>query len=148
MKRRTPSRTAQRGFTLLEVMVVLVIIGILASIVAPNLIGSRDTANVQKAVTDISGLESALGMFYIHNNRFPTTDQGLEALVTRPNSGPEPRNYQEGGYIQRLPTDPWGNAYSLVSPGERSRYDLCSAGPDMQLGTEDDICNYNLGDFQ
>lgn len=138
----------QRGFTLLEVMMVLVIIGVLASLVAPNILGNRDRANLQKAVADISGLENALQMYYAHNSIMPTTEQGLEALVQRPSSSPEPRNYQEGGYIQRLPSDPWGNDYVLLSPGEMGRYDLCSAGPDLQVGSEDDICNYNLSEYQ
>ncbi len=138
----------QGGFTLLEVMMVLVIIGVLASLVAPNILGNRDRANTQKVVADISGLENALQMYYAHNSVMPTTEQGLEALVQRPTSSPEPRNYQTGGYIQRLPSDPWGNDYVLLSPGEVSRFDLCSAGPDLQLGTEDDICNFNLQDHQ
>ena len=138
----------QRGFTLLEVMMVLVIIGVLASLVAPNILGNRDRANLQKAVADITGLENALQMYYAHNNVMPTTEQGLEALVQRPTIAPEPRNYQDGGYIQRLPSDPWGNDYVLVSPGEMGRYDLCSNGPDLQLGNEDDICNFNLSDYQ
>ncbi|WP_298440625.1 type II secretion system major pseudopilin GspG [uncultured Ferrimonas sp.] len=147
MKRSNLNRR-QRGFTLLEVMMVLVIIGVLASLVAPNILGNRDRANVQKAVADISGLENALQMYYAHNSVMPTTEQGLEALVQRPSISPEPRNYQDGGYIQRLPTDPWGSDYVLLSPGEVSRFDLCSTGPDQQLGNEDDICNYNLGDYQ
>ncbi|QIZ78414.1 type II secretion system major pseudopilin GspG [Ferrimonas lipolytica] len=147
MKHTTRNRR-QRGFTLLEVMMVLVIIGVLASLVAPNILGNRDRANLQKAVADISGLENALQMYYAHNSVMPTTEQGLESLVQRPTSSPEPRNYQEGGYIQRLPTDPWGNDYVLLSPGEMGRYDLCTAGPDLQVGSEDDICNYNLNDYQ
>ncbi|MFI3245248.1 MAG: type II secretion system major pseudopilin GspG [Ferrimonas sp.] len=142
------SSRRQGGFTLLEVMMVLVIIGVLASLVAPNILGNRDRANTQKVVADISGLENALQMYYAHNSVMPTTEQGLEALVQRPTSSPEPRNYQTGGYIQRLPSDPWGNDYVLLSPGEVSRFDLCSAGPDLQLGTEDDICNFNLQDYQ
>ncbi|SHI20642.1 type II secretion system major pseudopilin GspG [Ferrimonas marina] len=148
MKRQLRQRRNARGFTLLEVMMVLVIIGVLASLVAPNILGNRDRANIQKAVADISGLENALQMYYAHNSMVPTTEQGLQALITRPNSRPEPRNYQEGGYVQRLPKDPWGNDYVLLSPGEMSRFDLCTAGPDMQLGTDDDICNFNLGDYQ
>ncbi|GAA5193004.1 type II secretion system major pseudopilin GspG [Ferrimonas gelatinilytica] len=148
MKRQLRQRRNVRGFTLLEVMMVLVIIGVLASLVAPNILGNRDRANQQKAVADIAGLENAISMYYAHNSVLPTTEQGLEALVNRPNIAPEPRNYQDGGYIQRLPTDPWGGQYVLVSPGVNGRYDLCSSGPDLQLGTEDDICNYNLGDFQ
>ncbi|WP_345335828.1 type II secretion system major pseudopilin GspG [Ferrimonas pelagia] len=142
------ARRKAAGFTLLEVMMVLVIIGVLASLVAPNILGNRDRANMQKAVADISGLENAISMYYAHNSVLPTTEQGLEALVNRPTISPEPRNYQEGGYIQRLPTDPWGGNYYIQSPGEMGRFDLCSAGPDLQFGTEDDICNYNLADYQ
>ena len=141
-------RSKSSGFTLLEVMVVLVIIGLLMSIVGPQVLGSKDQANIGKTVADISGFESALNMYYIDNNRFPTTAQGLEALLSKPNVDPIPRNYRPGGYIQRLQKDPWGNDYSLISPGTNGRYDLCSAGPDMILGSDDDICNYNLGNYQ
>lgn len=96
----------QTGFTLLEVMVVVVILGILASFVVPNLLGNKEKADQQKAVTDIVALENALDMYKLDNSVYPTTDQGLEALVTKP-TNPEPRNYREGGYIKRLPKDPW-----------------------------------------
>ena len=138
----------QRGFTLLEVMVVLVIIGIMASLIAPNIMGSKDKADIQKAVADIVTLEGAMDMYRLDNNIYPTTEQGVTALVNRPNYSPEPRNYREGGYIKRLPKDPWGNDYVLLSPGEKGRYDLCSAGPDFQLGSDDDICNWNLTEYQ
>ncbi|SDK14717.1 type II secretion system protein G (GspG) [Ferrimonas sediminum] len=138
----------QRGFTLLEVMVVLVIIGIMASMIAPNLMGSKDKADIQKAVADIVSLENAMDMYRLDNNIYPTTEQGVTALVNRPNFSPEPRSYREGGYIKRLPKDPWGNDYVLLSPGEKGRFDLCSAGPDFQFGSEDDICNWNLTDYQ
>jgi general secretion pathway protein G len=134
----------QHGFTLLEVMVVIVILGILASMVVPNLMGNKDKADHQKAVSDIVALENALDMYRIDNSRYPTTDQGLEALVNKPDSDPEPRNYQDGGYIKRLPKDPWGNEYILISPGEKGRIDIYSAGPDGQEESEDDIGNWNL----
>ncbi|MDW2052637.1 type II secretion system major pseudopilin GspG, partial [Vibrio sp. 977] len=103
-------RSKQHGFTLLEVMVVVVILGILASFVVPNLLGNKEKADQQKAITDIVALENALDMYKLDNSVYPTTDQGLDALVTKP-SNPEPRNYRDGGYIKRLPNDPWGNAY-------------------------------------
>ncbi|GAL23182.1 general secretion pathway protein G [Vibrio maritimus] len=110
----------QSGFTLLEVMVVVVILGILASFVVPNLLGNKEKADQQKAVTDIVALENALDMYKLDNSVYPTTDQGLEALVTKP-SNPEPRNYRDGGYIRRLPADPWGNEYQYLSQVTKAR---------------------------
>ncbi|WP_025822714.1 type II secretion system major pseudopilin GspG [Shewanella marina] len=142
------SSQKQRGFTLLEVMVVIVILGILASIVVPNLMGNKDKADQQKAVSDIVALESALDMYRLDNSVYPTTEQGLDALVQKPSISPEPRNYREDGYIKRLPNDPWGDAYLLLSPGENGKLDIFSAGPDRQPGTDDDIGNWNLQDYQ
>jgi len=134
----------QRGFTLLEIMVVIVILGILASLVVPNLMGNKDQADHQKAVSDIVALENALDMYKLDNSRYPTTDQGMTALVTKPDSEPAPRNYKSGGYIKRLPTDPWQNEYQLLSPGEHGAIDVFSVGPDGQAGTDDDIGNWAL----
>lgn len=133
---------------MLEVMVVIVILGILASMVVPNLMGNKDKADQQKAVSDIVALENALDMYKLDNSVYPTTEQGLEALVQKPTLSPEPRNYREGGYIRRLPQDPWGNEYLLLSPGENGTLDIFSAGADRQPGTEDDIGNWNLQNFQ
>ena len=138
------NRQSQRGFTLLEIMVVIVILGILASIVVPNLMGNKEKADRQKAVTDIVALENALDMYKLDNSRYPTTEQGLESLVSKPNSEPEPRNYRDGGYIKRLPKDPWGNAYQLMSPGEHGKIDVFSTGLDGEAGTDDDIGNWNM----
>ena len=138
----------QRGFTLLEVMVVIVILGILASMVVPNLMGNKDKADQQKAVSDIVALENALDMYKLDNSIYPTTEQGLDALVQQPNSSPEPRNFREGGYVKRLPQDPWRSDYLLLSPGENGKIDIFSAGPDGQPGSEDDIGSWNLQDFQ
>ncbi|QQO81949.1 type II secretion system major pseudopilin GspG [Shewanella algae] len=142
------SNNRQKGFTLLEVMVVIVILGILASMVVPNLMGNKDKADQQKAVSDIVALENQLDMYKLDNSVYPTTEQGLEALVEKPNISPEPRNYRDGGYVKRLPMDPWGNHYLLMSPGEHGKIDVFSSGPDGQPGTEDDIGNWNLQDFQ
>ncbi|WP_144211886.1 type II secretion system major pseudopilin GspG [Shewanella donghaensis] len=145
---RNQTGRKQAGFTLLEVMVVIVILGILASMVVPNLMGNKDKADIQKAVSDIVALENTLDMYRLDNSIYPTTDQGLDALIQKPTSSPEPRNYRDEGYIKRLPQDPWRNDYYLLSPGENGRIDIFSAGPDGQVGTEDDIGNWNLQNFQ
>ncbi|CAI0711342.1 MULTISPECIES: type II secretion system major pseudopilin GspG [Serratia] len=135
----------QRGFTLLEIMVVIVILGILASLVVPNLMGNKEKADHQKVVSDIVALESALDMYKLDNSRYPTTEQGLQALVTKPSAQPEPRNYPQGGYIRRLPQDPWGADYQLLSPGQHGQLDVFSYGPDGIPDTEDDIGNWTIG---
>lgn len=140
----------QSGFTLLEVMVVVVILGILASFVVPNLLGNKEKADQQKAITDIVALENALDMYKLDNSVYPTTDQGLEALVTKP-SNPEPRNYRDNGYIRRLPNDPWDNPYQYLSPGDNGTIDIFTLGADGQEGGEGasaDIGNWNMQDFQ
>lgn len=137
-----------RGFTLLEVMVVIVILGILASMVVPNLMGNQERANLQKAVSDVNALETSLSMYKLDNYNYPTTDQGLEALVEETTVEPLPRRYPDGGYIKRLPLDPWGNDYQLLNPGENGKFDVFSMGPDGEAGTEDDIGNWNLGEYQ
>lgn len=107
------------GFTLLEVMVVIVILGVLASLVVPNLLGNKEKADRQKAISDIVALENALDMYRLDNGRYPTTEQGLEALIQQPANMADARNYRTGGYIKRLPKDPWGNDYQYLSPGEK-----------------------------
>ena len=138
------NKQRQRGFTLLEIMVVIVILGILASLVVPNLMGNKEKADRQKAVSDITALENALDMYKLDNSLYPNTEQGLDALVTKPTSQPEPRNYRDDGYIKRLPKDPCGNDYQLVSPGEHGKIDVFSMGLDGEAGTDDDIGNWNL----
>ena len=138
------STQRQGGFTLLEIMVVIVILGILASLVVPNLMGNKEKADRQKAVSDITALENALDMYKLDNSIYPNTEQGLEALVSKPTSQPEPRNYRDDGYIKRLPQDPWNNDYQLVSPGEHGKIDVFSMGLDGEAGTDDDIGNWNL----
>lgn len=138
-----PINNKQRGFTLMELMVVIVILGVLASLVVPNLMGNKDRADRQKAVTDIVALENALDMYKLDNHRYPTTEQGMEALVTAPTLAPLAENYSTDGYIRRLPNDPWGNDYILISPGEHGAVDITSAGPDGEAGTTDDINNWD-----
>ncbi|EWG68814.1 Pectic enzymes secretion protein OutG [Enterobacter sp. DC3] len=114
----------QAGFTLLELMVVIVILGVLASMVVPNLMGNKEKADTQKATSDIVALEGSLDMYKLDNHRYPTTEQGLQALVTKPEIAPIPNGYRADGYIRRLPQDPWGNDYLLVSPGEHGAVDV------------------------
>ena len=137
-------RQIQKGFTLLEVMVVIVILGIIASMVVPNLMGNQEQAAKQKVVVDIQQLESALDMYRLRNGFYPTTEQGIGSLVTAPTSQPAPRSFPEGGFIRRLPKDPWGEEYIMVSPGQLGRIDVYSKGPDRVAGTDDDIGNWNL----
>ncbi|NQY34722.1 MAG: type II secretion system major pseudopilin GspG [Alteromonadaceae bacterium] len=136
------------GFSLMELMVVIVILGVLASMIVPNLMGGKDKADMQKAVSDVTALQTTLRMYKLDNYNYPTTEQGLEALVTETDIEPLPRRFQEDGYVERLPKDPWGNEYQLLNPGENSKIDVFSMGPDGEPGTEDDIGNWNLGDYQ
>lgn len=149
---KNPLTRKQRGFTLLEVMVVVVILGILASFVVPNLLGNKEKADQQKAITDIVALENALDMYKLDNSVYPTTDQGLEALVSKPTGSPEPRNYRNDSYIRRLPKDPWGGDYQYLSPGDKGNIDVFSLGSDGQEGGDEgskkDIGNWNIQDFQ
>lgn len=133
----------QRGFTLMELMVVIVILGVLASLVVPNLMGNKDRADRQKAVSDIVALENALDMYKLDNHIYPTTEQNLKALVEAPTLPPLAKNYNPEGYIRRLPLDPWGNEYVLISPGDHGAIDIISAGPDGEIGTADDINNWD-----
>lgn len=142
------AKNKQRGFTLLEVMVVIVIIGLLGSVVVQNLMGNMDTAKIQKSVQDINALETSLSMYKMDNYKYPSTEQGLEALVEETDVEPLPRRFPNGGYVKRLPDDPWGNEYQLLNPGENGDIDIFTMGPDGEPGTEDDIGNWNLGDYQ
>lgn len=126
----------QQGFTLLEIMVVLVILGLLVALVAPNVLQNQDKAMVEKARADVALLEQALDMYKLDNFQYPTTDQGLEALVTKPETGPQPKRYNSNGYIKRLPTDPWGNPYQYLQPGTKKAFDVYSLGADGEMGGE------------
>lgn len=137
----------QAGFTLLEIMVVIFILGLLVAIVAPNVLSNQDKAMQQKARADIATLEQALDMYRLDNHRYPTTAQGLEALVAPPDQEPQPSNYRQDGYLRRLPVDPWGNPYGYRHPGEHGRIDIFSLGADRQPGGEGndaDIGNWML----
>ncbi len=142
-----PNSTFQGGFTLIEIMVVMVIIAILGALIGPQILGRVDEARVTKAQADIRTLGTSLDLYRMDNFNYPTTDQGLQALVTRP-SDPNIRNWKAGGYVQKLSKDPWGNDYVYAFPGSRGgAYDLYSLGADGQVGGEGpnaDIGNWNI----
>ena len=129
-------RTALKGFTLIEVMIVIVILGILAALIVPKIIGRPDEARVIAAKQDISSLLQALKLYRLDNQRYPTTDQSLQALVVKPTTAPLPPNWKNGGYIERLPKDPWGNEYRYLNPGTRGEIDVYSVGADGEPGGE------------
>ena len=128
------TKNKQSGFTLIEIMVVVVIIGILASVVVPRIMDNPDKARVAKAKNDIRAIGSALDIYRLDNYVYPTTDQGLEALVTKPTSSPEPANWKQGGYVKKLSKDPWGNEYLYLNPGEHGEIDIYSLGADGAPG--------------
>ncbi|MEA5445269.1 type II secretion system major pseudopilin GspG [Gammaproteobacteria bacterium AB-CW1] len=127
-------RSGNRGFTLIEIMVVVVILGILAGIVMPRIMDRPDEARIAKARQDIRAIEQALQLYRMDNHNYPSTDQGLEALVSEPSGSPEPVNWR--GYMDRLPTDPWGREYRYVHPGQHGEFDLYSLGRDGREGGE------------
>jgi general secretion pathway protein G len=138
-----------RGFTLIEIMVVVIIIGLLAAVIVPQVISKVDEARVAKAKQDIQALETALTMFRLDNSKYPTTEQGLAALVTQP-TDPSIRHWRPGGYLQHVSKDPWGNDYQYTSPGTHTKdYDLFTLGADGQPGgdgVDSDIGNWNMTD--
>ena len=137
----------QRGFTLLEVMVVVVILGVLAALVVPKIISRPDEARAIAARQDIASLMQALKLYRLDNQRYPTTEQGLQALVARPASAPLAANWKGGGYLERLPNDPWGRPYQYLNPGVRGELDVFSLGADGAPGGEGsdaDIGSWNL----
>lgn len=126
----------QRGFTLLEVMVVVVILGILAALVVPKIISRPDEARVIAAKQDIASLMQALKLYRLDNQRYPVTEQGLQALVTQPTTAPLAPNWKAGGYVERVPKDPWGNPYQYLNPGIHGEIDIFSFGADGAPGGE------------
>ncbi len=132
---------ASKGFTLIELMVVIVILGILAGLVLPRFMGRTEEAKKTKARLQIENLESALKLYKLDNGAYPTTDQGLEALVVKPSTGTVPRNWRDGGYLEKgkIPEDPWGRPYVYISPGIKNKdFDLKSFGADGEEGGEEE----------
>jgi len=128
-----------------EILVVLVIMGLLISIVAPTVLNRADEARVQKAYADFKAIETALKIYRLDNYVYPTTEQGLEALVEASSLDPEPRNFKAGGYLQQLPLDPWGRPYLYLSPGEKGEIDIYTLGADGVAGGEDQ--NADVGNW-
>ena len=136
-----------RGFTLIEIMVVLIIIGLLAGIVVPKLMGRTEEAKRTKTAVQIKNLQSSLDLYKLDSGVYPSTDHGLQALVEKPAVGEIPNNWKEGGYIDKIPKDPWGSNYVYISPGVHGDYDLYSYGADGEEsgeGRNADIQSWNL----
>lgn len=127
-----------RGFTLIEIMVVITILGILAALIVPRVVGRTDDARIAAAKQDIASLMQALKLYRLDNGRYPTTEQGLRALIEKPTTEPIPNNWKQGGYLERssLPKDPWGKEYQYLNPGLRGEIDVFSFGRDGQSGGE------------
>jgi general secretion pathway protein G len=136
----------QRGFTLIEIMVVVVIIGILGALVVPRLMDKPHQARVTAVKSDIDNLKTALKMYKLENQRYPTTEQGLKALVEKPTSGPAANGWKAGGYVEKLPNDPWKNPYQYMAPGLHGEVDIFSMGADGQPGGEGDDADINSWD--
>ncbi len=142
-------QTQQHGFSLIEIMVVLIIIGVITAGVGARFLGKADQARVDQAMVDFSTIEQALKLYRLDNYRYPSNEQGLDALVNKPSIDPLPRQWQSGGYLEALPIDPWGNPYVYIIPGERGEFDLYSLGADGQSGGQEfDADIYNWQRFE
>lgn len=138
-----------QGFTLIEIIVVVVIIGLLAAVIAPNIFGQVEEARIKKSLSDLRALESALNLYRLDNFNYPSTDQGIQALVTKPSGSPEPKNWRKGGYIPRMPLDPWGSEYQYAYPGASgSEFDLFTFGADGKLGGEENNKDLSTADLR
>ncbi len=131
-----------KGFTLLELLVVIVILSLLAAIVIPKLTGRVDEAKIDTAKVQLKELKRTLEMYKLDNGNYPTTEQGLKALVQKPDTPPEPKKWRQ--YLDHIPKDPWGNEYVYISPAKNHPFELKTKGPDGELGTEDDISVWDV----
>ena len=143
----TISPRKARGFTLIEIMVVVVIMGILASLVVPKLISRTGESKVAAARVDISTVMQSLKLYKLDNQRYPTTEQGLQALIAKPTSGPASNGWKSGGYLDKLPRDPWGSPYQYLSPGIKGEIDVFSLGADGQPGGAGDDADIGSWDI-
>ncbi len=149
-RNRTPSRapvSSARGFTLIEIMVVIVILGVIAALVVPKVLERPDEARVVAAKSDIAAIMAALKLYRLDNQRYPTTEQGLNALVARPTEPPVPPNWKPGGYLEKLPRDPWGSPYQYLNPGLKGEIDVFSFGADQKpggTGVDADVGSWDL----
>jgi len=128
----------RQGFTLIEIMVVIVIMGIMAALVVPRVMGSTDQARTAAAKADIQSIMTALKLYKLDNIRYPSQQQGLDALVNKPSVAPIPNNYKAGGYLEKLPKDPWGGDYQYQNPGKHGEVDIYSYGPDGGTSSGED----------
>ncbi|MYM29007.1 type II secretion system protein G (GspG) [Duganella sacchari] len=139
MKKFSVRRHVQRGFTLIEIMVVVVIMGVLAALVVPKLLSRTGESKIAAAKVDIATIMQSLKLYKLDNQRYPTTEQGLQSLLEKPTSGPAANGWKTGGYLEKMPKDPWGNPYQYLSPGIKGEIDVFSYGADGQPGgTGDD----------
>jgi general secretion pathway protein G len=145
MKKSLLFNKAERGFTLIEVMVVVVILGILAAIIVPKIMSRPEQARMVKVKQDILAIQSALDLYKLDNSFYPTTDQGLEALVSKPTSDPIPRNWKEGGYLQQIPVDPWAQPYQYTNDDDKLK--IFSYGPRGKDGNSE-IGNWNVDEHE
>ena len=138
----------QRGFTFVEIMVVVAILAILAAIVVPRIMGRTDEAKITAAKVQMRNIEGALKLYKLDTGKYPPTEHGLEALVTKPSSGKVPKNWRKGGYLQAVPKDPWGTPFIYLSPGVHDDYDLVSSGSDGEPGGEGDDADIQSWNFE
>lgn len=140
------TKANSQGFTLIEILVVLVILATLVAAVAPNILGRTDEAKITVAKSDLKSISNALDLYKLDNFTYPTTEQGLEALVSKPTGFPEPKNWNKDGYLPKLPKDPWGNPYQLLSPADSKPYDVYTLGADGREGGEEEAADISVWD--
>ena len=147
MKKLSLSRRAARGFTLIEIMVVVVIMGVLAALVVPKLLSRTGESKIAAAKVDIATVMQALKLYKLDNERYPTSEQGLQALLAKPTSGPAAKGWKAGGYLEKMPKDPWGSPYQYLSPGIKGEVDVFSLGADGQPGGSGDDADIGSWDI-